>query len=269
MALVTVAQAQDQGSAKVLAVKGSARYAIGGGTWEPLKKGTIIKPGTVIQTGVERGSYVDLVISGSEDMPTPAVFGGGTPVVGARSGVGAGSYQPSAEQNVVRLYENTLLGVDKLTSTQTGAELVSDTQLDLKSGKIFGSVKKMSAASKYEVKLPNGVAGIRGTTFELSSTGVVSVLEGQVVLAVVGKDGVVRTKVISAGQTYDPGVDILSALSQADIIRMERLADGIRVTVNDLGAPIQVTPDTTVQFVSPTGPSGSPGGEGSGTTLRN
>ena len=69
----------------------------------------------------------------------------------------------AAEQNIVRMWENTLLGVDKLTFTQTGADVVTETQLDLKAGHIFGMVKKMSAASKYEVKIPNGVAGIRGT----------------------------------------------------------------------------------------------------------
>ena len=69
------------------------------------------------------------------------------------------TYQPTAEQNIVRLWENTLMGVDKLTEMHTGADVVTETQLDLKAGHITGSVKKMSAASKYEVKMPNGVAG--------------------------------------------------------------------------------------------------------------
>ena len=56
--------------------------------------------------------------------------------------------------------ENSALGIDKLTSMDTGSDSVTETQLDLKAGHIMGSVKKLSAASKYEVKIPNGVAGI-------------------------------------------------------------------------------------------------------------
>jgi len=57
------------------------------------------------------------------------------------------TYQPAAEQNMVRIWENSRLGLDKLTSTETGANVVTETQLDLQAGHIFGSVKKMSAAS--------------------------------------------------------------------------------------------------------------------------
>ena len=106
------------------------------------------------------------------------------------------SYQPSSEQNMVRIWENTLLGVDKLTETHTGADVVTETQLDLKAGRITGTVKKMSAASKYEVKIPNGVAGIRGTVYDISAEGVIKVLSGSVVLAYVGPDGAPVTQVI-------------------------------------------------------------------------
>ena len=42
----------------------------------------------------------------------------------------------NAQQNVVRLWENTLLGLDKLTSMETGAEMVTETELDLKAGDV-------------------------------------------------------------------------------------------------------------------------------------
>ena len=114
------------------------------------------------------------------------------------------SYAPTAEQNMVRIWENTLLGIDKLTATETGADVVTETQLDLKAGHIFGMVKKMSAASKYEVKIPNGVAGIRGTVYDISAEGVVKVLSGSVVLAYVGPDGTTQTQVIMGLQSLTP-----------------------------------------------------------------
>jgi hypothetical protein len=86
---------------------------------------------------------------------------------------------------------------------ETGADTVSETQLDLKAGHIFGSVKKMSAASKYEVKIPNGVAGIRGTVYDLTVEGVLKVTAGSVVLAYVGADSTVVTQVVLGGQEFD------------------------------------------------------------------
>jgi hypothetical protein len=70
-----------------------------------------------------------------------------------------GTRPVTTEQNTLRLWADTLLSVDKLTVTETGADVATDTQLDLKAGHIYGVVKKMSAGSKYEVKIPNGVAG--------------------------------------------------------------------------------------------------------------
>ena len=86
---------------------------------------------------------------------------------------------------------------------ETGADVVTETQLDLKAGRIFGSVKKMSAASKYEVKIPNGVAGIRGTIFEITAEGIIRVASGSVVLAFVGADGTVTTQEVLTGQEFD------------------------------------------------------------------
>src|SRR6266705_598419 len=176
IAMVTsvTAQTAAPGSAKVVRIKGPARYTTGNNVWLPLKTGALLKSGTLIQTSTERGSFVDLVLGDGEvPIARPAMVGE----------VRSRSYTPNADQNIVRLFENTVLKVDALTSMETGAGTVSETQLDLQRGRIFGNVKKMSAASRYEVKLPNGVAGIRGTIYTLSAEGVVKVLVGSAVLA--------------------------------------------------------------------------------------
>ena len=121
------------------------------------------------------------------------------------------------------MWENTLLGIDKLTATQTGADVVTETQLDLKAGHIFGSVKKMSAASKYEVKIPNGVAGIRGTVYDISAEGVIKVLSGSVVLAYVGPDGTVVTQVIMGLQQFDARTGTLTPLPDTDKTGLDHL----------------------------------------------
>ena len=81
------------------------------------------------------------------------------------------SYKPAAEQNAIRLTSDTVLAIDKLTVSDTGVDTVSDTELDLRQGGIYCSVKKLSGASQYLIKIPNGIAGVRGTLFYLDVTG--------------------------------------------------------------------------------------------------
>jgi len=122
------------------------------------------------------------------------------------------TYQSKGEQDVVRVFEDSVLGFDKLTVMKTGADEVLETQLDLRAGRIFGSVKKMSAASRYEVKLPNGVAGIRGTTYTMSAAGVVEVYSGSVVVSWTGADGKAMTQIINGGYQFDLRTLLLSPL---------------------------------------------------------
>lgn len=148
--------AQTQPSkAEVRAVKGEATYTVAGGPAQPLKVNTILPAGSVIKTGP--GAVVDLFLGNSA--------------------------------GVIRVVENTTLGLDKLTLTDTGADTVVEIQLNLPEGTILGNVNKLSAASKYEIKVPNGVAGIRGTWFRMSSTGYIVLLEGTVVFVYVPPGG--------------------------------------------------------------------------------
>src|SRR5215471_16948754 len=165
MAASLCAQTTQQLTAKVIHVKGSARFTTGNNVWQPLKVGAVVHPGTIIQTDMEDGSYVDLLLgSGPDSGVSPVLYNPSAP--SASHGAPPPSYESKASQSVVRLAENTLLGVDKLTTLNT-SEDVTDTRLDMKSGHIFFNVKKLSAASRFEIKLPNGVAGIRGTAGEI------------------------------------------------------------------------------------------------------
>src|SRR5208283_2819733 len=194
-----------------------------------LKVGDLVKPGSIIQTAGK--SRVDLVLGdGSAPIARP---------VGETL-----SYQPRAEQNMIRIWENTLLGIDKLTVMQTGADVVTETQLDLKAGHIFGMTKKTSAASKYEVKIPNGVAGIRGCVWDISAEGVIKVFEGSVVLAYVGPDGTVVTQVIMGLQQFDARTGALTPLPDPDKTGMDRLVK--EVPAGFTVGPTLFTPDKTL-----------------------
>ncbi|HLX69269.1 MAG TPA: FecR domain-containing protein [Verrucomicrobiae bacterium] len=242
LALATVnnvsAQATD-GSAKVVAVSGDARYFTAGDpTPHPIKVGMTVKPGMTIQTATGARNYVDLMLNNAHAQEAPAA-----------SPSEIAHYTPKAEQDGIRIYENSVLVVDKLTVTQTGADTVTDTELDLKAGKILGTVKKLSPTSKYEVKIPNGVAGIRGTIYVLSANGILSVLTGSVVVAYVGPDGNVITQVVNSGQQFDLNTGLITQISSSEIGPIIR--DAIIFRTFFVNTPTTyVAPDHRIYFVS-------------------
>src|SRR5215831_19136045 len=257
LALVSTAAAQGamDGAAKVIRVKGPARYTTGNNVWQPIRTGDVLRAGTVVQTSTEDGSYVDLVLGDvnaatSAALPTAITYKPGIQNSMAGSTT---SFRPSSEQNVVRIWANTALGIDKLTAMQTGADMVTETQLDLKQGRISGNVKKMSAASKYEVKLPNGVAGVRGTLFDIQAIGIVKVYVGSMVVAWVDpKTQNVTTQTVMGGQSYDAPNNQVSPLSPASMSELQELGMSLLVSQGVI-TPTILASDKTVVGMSPVG----------------
>jgi hypothetical protein len=231
------AQTAKQGAAKIIRIKGAARYTMGDNKWHPLNEGDILKPGAVIQTA--SSSQVDLLLSDQENVGEQTI----TPAI---------VYRPETEArvNAVRMYENTVLGVDKLTWMGTGVDMVTETQLDLRAGRIFGTVKKLSGASRYEVKIPNGVAGIRGTIYMLEASGLVKVLVGTVIISYVKPDGTIVTQVVMGGQMYDPVTGLLVAIPNAT--KQEMAAAGRECGWGPPPGPFPFPPDHTHHWISPT-----------------
>ena len=99
---------------------------------------------------------------------------------------------------------DTVLAIDKLTVSDTGVDSVSDTELDLRQGGIYNSVKKLSGASQYLIKIPNGIAGVRGTLFYINATGECAAFKNSVVLSIIGANGKPETVVVGEGTQFDP-----------------------------------------------------------------
>lgn len=211
----TQAQTMREGSAKVRSIRGSAKYSNGGGVWVPLKVGTTLKQGATIQTAPE--SIVDLYL---------------------------GDNGP-----VVRVTPNTTVALEKLTHSGSGMDSVIETRLDLKNGTIIGNVKKLAKASKYEIKTPNGVAGIRGTDFvvtakklpdgsyEVTFTSVNGTL---VVAAIV--DGNPQTVVLNSGESWTPGSEVVPTPAQLLEFYKEQVARAIanaEQAATEIATPIQ------------------------------
>src|SRR5580704_5102759 len=79
---------------KVVRIRGSARYTIDQKKWKDLKRGTLLKSGTLIQTA--EGAVVDICLNDEHAKPE----GGG------------------ATDDVIRLYEKTVLSLDKMESEE-------------------------------------------------------------------------------------------------------------------------------------------------------
>lgn len=232
------AQSTTDGIVKVVGKGGAAQYFLPGDSKpHPLKVGMIIKPGTTIQTATGMGNYVDLVLNNSHATEAPEA-----------SPSEIAHYTPKAEQDGIRIKENSVLVIDKLTITQTGADTVTDTELDLKAGTILGTVKKLSPTSKYEVKIPNGVAGIRGTIYELSASGILRVLSGSVVVAYVGPDGNVVTQVVSAGQQFDLNTGLVTQISASELGLLIRQSMFFRIFFNQ--PTTYIAPDHRIYYIS-------------------
>lgn len=182
----------ESGRAEVRAVRGSAAYSTTNQPLAALKAGLTLYPGTVIKTAAE--STVDLYLG--------------------RAGV-------------VRVTENTTLGIDVLERLDTGIEEIQDVQLDLPAGTILGNVSKLSRASKYEIKLPDGIVGIRGTRYRCTTEAgrtKLLLLDGTMVFVPAPKAGPIGVPVVLDAP---PAVELDSVTNQpkpapADVLERVR-----------------------------------------------
>ena len=236
--------------ATVVRIQGHARYSKGDNAWHPLTVGQTLDAGAVIQTGAD--SVVDTVLGDKipefvvpqPDKVSPA------PDADIRDMV---SYTAMAEQNGIRLYGDTVLAVDKLVASNTGVDDLTDTELDLRQGTIFGCVKKLSAASQFVIKMPNAAAAVRGTTFVLSANGVITVIAGSCVISAI-VNGQTVTQVVNAGEQFDPATGQVTQLTQAQIVAAKRTAVEVITGVKGI---ISFEDDRTIVYVSPV--HGNPG----------
>jgi hypothetical protein len=162
--------------AKVIEVKGRARFSPDNRSWQSLKPGDVLNPGSLIQTAGKASVDIQL---GDADMASGAA-------------------------NEIRIMENSVLSFTRLGAQGTGASRVEDIELNLRAGQITGVAPRIAAASNFEVAISGGVVGIRGGNYQVNSTGVVSVRTGVAVVALTTANGSVLTKEVIAGHRFDP-----------------------------------------------------------------
>jgi hypothetical protein len=262
----TKAAAQSQkdrtGYATCVRVEGVVTYSLGKGQPEhPLIAGEYLQPGAIVYT--KDNAICDLVLGKAVDLPQAKWSPERISLAHDSAVRGYVTYKPSADQNAIRLTPNSTLAIDKLKVIDTGADTVSDTELDLQKGKIYASVRKLTGASQYIVKLPNGIAGVRGTLFSISVDGAVACFEstgGGVILALTLANGTTQTFVVAPGQLLDPATGQPANISPELNKILDRVFDALRTTFFQ---EVDYELDHTGCFISPTtGHHGDNNGQG-------
>ncbi len=176
------------GRAEVRAMTGSAVWSTNGGPVLPLKVGTVLYSGTTLITATN--STVDLFLGRSA--------------------------------GVVRVAEASTLSLDSLKLINTGADTKVEVQLELPDGEMYFNVNKLSKASRYEIKMPTGVAGIRGTKGNFNARPNTTkprilLLEGTVILAHTTPSGQMVTLTMKAPPpvTFEPTEGVKEAAPAA------------------------------------------------------
>ena len=241
------AQSIQPGVVTVVRIVGEARYSLGDGKWHPLVPGKILAAGAVIQTGHD--ATVDIILGKTILMPQADPLPDRVSLASDSDVRGYVSYKPSAEQNAIRMTGDTMLAIDKLTVSDTGVDTVSDTELDLRQGRIYCSVKKLSGASQYLIKIPNGIAGVRGTLFVIDASGYVGALKNSVVLSIIGSDGKPTTVVVGEGSQFDPKNDLITPLATGLNTELNQIITALRTLY---WGDVNFTFDRTQCHISPT-----------------
>jgi hypothetical protein len=168
-----VANAEIQsGQVLVQAVHGSATYSeVSNGQIRPVKENLVLTRGTTLKTAAD--ATVDLILQ----------YNG----------------------TVLRLLPGSTLKFDKLNRESGSEGTITETSLNLVSGSILGSQRKLATPSTFQVNIPGGVATIKGTEYVVRADGAVSVISGSVqVIYNLPKNGGSVKVTIPAGSSFNP-----------------------------------------------------------------
>ncbi len=121
-------------TATITDIRGNVEVKISSGSWEAAKVGMTLTEGDIIMTKSESSATLNL--SGTEEASV--------------------SMKPNSQMTLAELM------MDKVEGTQK-------TLLDLALGEILIKTQKLHAKeSKFEVKTPTSIVGVRGTTFSVA-----------------------------------------------------------------------------------------------------
>lgn len=208
------------GQALVQTVSGEAKFSLDGDKWLPLQTGQLIKTGAVVKTGAKARADLFLGINGS----------------------------------LLRLDANTELKFNRLAIKVSPIEHMAETEMELRSGRVIGNVRKLPMGSSYVLKTPKGVADVKGTVYDINADGELIVVSGKVNYT---DNANGKEVLIASGEKYVGGRE----LKAADDEKAESAASaptnapgfpGFTISVPLRQGVWETQPIDPTQFISPT-----------------
>jgi len=208
------------GQALVQTVSGEAKFSVDGDKWLPLQTGQLIKTGAVVKTGAKARADLFLGINGS----------------------------------LLRLDANTELKFNRLAIKVSPIEHMAETEMELRSGRVIGNVRKLPMGSSYVLKTPKGVADVKGTVYDINADGELIVVSGKVNYT---DNANGKEVLIASGEKYVGGRE----LKAADDEKAESAASaptnapgfpGFTISVPLRQGVWETQPIDPTQFISPT-----------------
>jgi hypothetical protein len=106
---------------------------------------------------------------------------------------------------VLRLTPNSELRLEKLNRQDAGEETITETSLNLLTGSLVGSQRKLATPSTFEIKIPGGSATIKGTEYLVRADGAVTCISGSVkVIYNLPHNGGSVQVIVPAGYSFNP-----------------------------------------------------------------
>jgi hypothetical protein len=193
-------------SAIAVRVKGCAHWkGSSSSPWQALLPGTRLPAGSAIETGSNE-SGVDIALGNTHKPPDHITLHSSSEPPGVRVG------GPRRRDNYIHLYEGSCLTLNRLVQEPhlDGAPVALDVRLRLSAGRALCAVTRPTEGSNsYEIDFVKGVASARGTLFEVTTEGIVKVLEGSVLVTWPGSPG---RQIVMGFQMFDIRTGVLVAL---------------------------------------------------------
>ena len=163
-------------------------------------------------------------------------------------------------RTVLRLTPNSVLRFAKLDEDLAGDDVITEITLELTSGALAGSQRKLTLPSRLDVVTPKGIARIMGTEYYVRADGAVSVVSGAVKVhynQAGNKNESVIT--VAAGYSFDPVTQTVVPTSpaylqeiSAHIVTTRNNSDTFKVAHANAGPVLD-------RFMSPSKPHGNNG----------
>jgi len=162
------------GQALVQTVSGEAKFSVDGDKWLPLQTGQLLKTGAVVKTGAKARADLFLGINGS----------------------------------LLRLDANTELKFNRLAIKVSPIEHMAETEMELRSGRVIGNVRKLPMGSSYVLNTPKGIADVKGTVYDINADGELIVVSGKVNYT---DNATGKEVLIASGEKYVGGRELKAA----------------------------------------------------------